>query len=38
MEASEALFSNYAPNPCGKLLYTCQANRQDEGDVTVALY
>jgi hypothetical protein len=38
MEVSEFLFSNYAPNPCGKLLFTCQAMRQDEGDVTVALY
>lgn len=38
MEVSEALFSNYAPNPCGRLLFTCQAARQDEGDVTVALY
>jgi serine/threonine protein kinase len=38
MEVSESLFSNYAPNPCGKLLFTCQANRQDEGDVTIALY
>jgi hypothetical protein len=38
MEASESLYSNYAPNPCGKLLFTCQALRQDEGDATVALY
>lgn len=38
MEISESLYSNYAPSPTGKLLFTCQANKTEEGDVTVALY
>jgi hypothetical protein len=38
MEISDSLYSHYAPNPIGKLLFTCQANKQDEGDVTVAIY
>lgn len=38
MEALESLFSNYAPSPTGRLLFTCQATRQEDADVTVALY
>lgn len=38
MEGSGKLYTNYAPNNAGRLLYTCQATRIDEGDATVAIY
>lgn len=38
MEISEPLYSNYIPNPTTKLLYTGQANKSEEGDVTIALH
>jgi hypothetical protein len=39
MEAKEApMYTNIAPNPQGKLLLTSQVRKEDEPNLTVAIY
>jgi hypothetical protein len=39
MEAKETpLYSNVAPSSQGKLLFTSQVYKEDEGEITVAIY